>query len=158
MNEWQQSFAGKIEALRETWAQRFDTMAKETLEPTFEEFTEFVQQWNIQSNIPRAQNSMRSFKFILAEDAYVLIFFRGKGVDAVECQYGCAIPGQGTSEGPRSDTMVCNVDRKWAENCFKTALDAFVTKLTESEQTKISTTAATENIEVAEDEPEPANV
>jgi len=136
MDKWKQGFAEKIEALQDQWRRQFDVLVEETLEPVFSEFDEFVRPWDFQASIPQAQSPVRTFKFTLAEDAYVLVFFRSKGVDTVQCLYEYAIPGQGTSKSRRSDTVVRNVSREWAKDCFQTALDDFVAKLTEAERAR----------------------
>lgn len=130
-NKWQQGFAQKVEGLREQWRQRFDVLAEETLEPVFNELAEFVQQLDFQASTPQTQSAVRTFKFALSEDAYVLVFFRSKGLDSVQWLYECAIPGQGTNKSPIADAIIGEVSQEWAGSCFQEALDDFVAKLGE---------------------------
>lgn len=135
-NKWKEGFTGKVEALRDKWRQKFDVLASETLEPVFDELTEFVQQWDFQGSAPQTQSAVRTFKFALAENAYVLVFFRSKGLDAVQWLYECALPGEGTVKSRVSDAHVTEVTKEWATECFQTALDEFVAKLNEVECTQ----------------------
>jgi len=79
---------------------------------------------------------VRTFKFGLAEDAYVLVFFRSKGLDTVQWLYEYVVPGKGTGKSKVSETIIREVTRKWAEDCFQSALDDFVAKLAEAEHAK----------------------
>ena len=136
MNKWQQGFATKIEGLREQWCRQFDVLATETLEPVFSEFGEFVRQWDFQASAPQTQSAVRTFKFALAEDAYVLVFFRSKGLDAVQWLYEYVVPGQGTGKSRVSETVAPDVSRGWAEDCFQTALEDFGAKLAGAERAR----------------------
>ena len=136
MDEWRHGFASKIGALQEQWVGRFTTLVEEIAEPVFREFADFLKQWNFHISMPRTESAMHSFKFELVENAYVLIFFRSKGIDAVECEYESAVPGVGASHGERTEKAGREADRKWVESCFRRALDDFVAKLTEAENAR----------------------
>lgn len=136
MDEWRHGFASKIGALQEQWAERFTTLIEGTAEPVFREFADFLKQWNFHISMPRAESTMHSFKFELVEDAYVLIFFRSKGIDAVECEYESSVRGMGATRGERTERAGHEADRKWVEGCFQRALDDFVAKLTEAEHAR----------------------
>jgi hypothetical protein len=138
MDEWQRDFASRIGALQEQWAARFTTLIESTAEPVSREFAEFLKPWNFRISAPRAESMLRSFKFELAEDAYVLIFFRGKGIDAVECEYESSVPGTGSAHGERTERPGREADREWVESCFQRALDDFVAKLAETENATAS--------------------
>jgi len=132
-NKWKEGFADKVESLRDKWRQQFDVLASEMLEPVFNDLAEFVQQWDFQGTAPQTQSAVRTFKFALAENAYVLVFFRSKSMDGVQWLYECAVPGEGTVKSRVSDAHVTEVTTEWASECFQTALDDFVAKLNEAE-------------------------
>ncbi|MBN1491238.1 MAG: hypothetical protein JXA69_15100 [Phycisphaerae bacterium] len=136
MNKWQQGFSQKMGELRTQWTTRLDAVAEAELDPVFEEFTEFMRPWDFRTSKRESENAVRTFKFALDEEAYVLLFFRRKGVDGIECQHECVVPGQGRSEGKVADTGIRSANREWAESCFQQALDQLVAKLTETERAR----------------------
>lgn len=131
MNDWEQIFTKKMEVLRAKSASLFDRLADEKFVPAFNRFTSFVAKWDIQTTIPQSKSGMRSFKFALAEDGYVLVFLRLKGVDRLECEYECWLPGSGKIESVRSTTELKCLDAGWVDSCFQVALDNFITKFSE---------------------------
>ena len=128
MNQWQDSFIKKVGALRDESARKFEHVADDVVDRVCSEFTEFAARCEFQSSTPQSQKGLRTVKFALTEDAYVLISFRFQGFDTVDCDYECFVPGQGRIEGLRSSMGLHGVDREWVERCFQTALDDFVTR------------------------------
>jgi hypothetical protein len=126
MSNWQQSFATKVEALREKCTRTFDNVAAEVVEPTFTKFEEFVSTCDFNVTRPQSQHGLRSFKFALAEDAYVLFQFRPRGVAEVECEYEIFVPSQGRIEAKRLRASFSGADRDWVRGCFESGLDSFV--------------------------------
>ncbi len=136
MNDWQQSFARKMETLREQSARRYQEQVNEIVQPAFERLTEFLSQWHFQASAPQARAGLHSYKFALTEDGYVLISFRLTGIDQMECAYECYLPGQGHIGGDRFCTGFEDINASWADICFQTALDDFVGKFTAVRQTQ----------------------
>ena len=129
MHEWKKSFADQMGKLRTHWEVSFEQFADETLRSVFDEFADFVSRYDFQASVPREQAGMRSFKFALGEDNYVLMTFKPAkaGEFTVESELFC--PGQGRLE-PIQDFVAAGVaDREWVEGCFQKALDRLVARL-----------------------------
>ncbi|UCD30480.1 MAG: hypothetical protein JSV03_08440 [Planctomycetota bacterium] len=126
MNEWEQAFGRKMEAIREQSFVYFDRLADEVIEPAFRRVADFVAKWNFQTSMNRSNEGQRSFKFALNENDYLLVLFRFEGVDTVESDYECCVGGKGRIAGQRTGSGLRNADQQWAESCFQSALDNFV--------------------------------
>lgn len=131
MNQWQESFVKKVGAVRDESARKFERVADQVVDRVCGEFTEFAAGCEFQSSTPQSQKGLRTVKFTLTENAYVLVSFRFQGFDAVDCDYECFIPHQGRVEGLRSTVALHSVGREWVERCFQTALDDFVTRFSD---------------------------
>ena len=126
MNEWQERFSGKIEALLDRAVRTFEHHVEDTVVPVYADLVEFTNQFDFRTNSPQRQRGLRSFKFALSEDAYVLVVFRAKGMAEVECTYECFSPGCGKSEEAFFATSLTGADRDWVRDRFRDALDFFV--------------------------------
>lgn len=131
MNKWQEGFVKKVEGLRDEAAKKFERVAGEVLERTYRKFADFTGRCEFQSDEPQSQKGLRTFKFALTEDAYVLIFFRLRGFDMVDCDYEWFVPTHGRVDGLRTTVGLHGVDEQWVERCFQMALDDFVSKFSE---------------------------
>jgi len=129
MNQWQQSFAKRVDALRETAVKKFEHLADEVLAGAYEEYAAFTAQHELHPSAPQPQSGTRFYKFALSEDAYVLLFFRARGLDAVECEYECSVPGKGCTNSDKVSTPVAEATRAWVERRFQTALDDLVNQV-----------------------------
>src|SRR5262245_50128568 len=132
MDKWQQEFSSKLTALRESWSQQFETIATELLDEIFREFSDFVRRCDMQPTVLPDQKAMRYYKFALCEDAYVMLYFRPRGVDQIESDYECFLPRLGKVPGVKSSTAARSTERAWAESCFRMALDDLITRFTEA--------------------------
>jgi len=126
MNTWQQEFVKKVSTLRDQITEGFDRMADEVIEPVFKEFSDFVAQCDFLSSSPQGQKGVRSYKFSMVENAYVLVFFRFENLDTVTCDYEYFLPGQGRVDGVQSTNPIHAVDTSWIASCFQMALDGFI--------------------------------
>lgn len=136
MEKWQQEFAQRVGALREQWAHAFANFAKGTLAPVFKQFAEFTQRLELQATQVQGHDEMYSYKFSLCEDAYVLLYFRPRGVDLIEFDYECFVPGAGRVAGVKSSASARSAEKHWVEACFRMALDDLVTRFTERDKTR----------------------
>lgn len=126
MNEWQQNFTSKMHKLRDQVSRKFDVFADETVNPVFEEFSEFAGRCDFRCTTPVSQEGARLFKFGLTEDGYLLTAFRPKGMGEIEFDFECYAPGQGQVESKRSLVTWVDANQEWVRRCFETALDCFV--------------------------------
>lgn len=133
MSQWEKEFAGQMEALRTRSSACFERVVHEVLQPAFESISAFVGKWKFHTSTPSSDPGRLCYKFALTEDAYVLVRWRFEGVDALECEYECWIPGSGRVNGVRTSGSLRAVDHEWVESCFQLALSNFVTKFAETE-------------------------
>jgi hypothetical protein len=143
MNEWKKHFADKIGKLRSHWEESFEGYANETLQSVFEEFADFVSRYEFQASSPNRQSGLRSFKFALGEDVFVLLTFKPARMGEFEMQSEFFVPGQGLMKGHHQSVGAESADRDWAEGCFQNSLDHLVTQVADSSG-------------VQQDRPEPA--
>ena len=131
MNQWQQSFAKRVEVLRDSAVARFERFAEDVIVGVYEEYSGFTAQHEFRPSAPPPQRGVRFYKFALSEDAYVLLFFRARGLDAVEFDYECSAPGRGCANGEKVSVSVAEAGRGWVERRFQTALDHLVAQVSE---------------------------
>jgi hypothetical protein len=132
MDKWQQDFSSRVAHLREGWSQQFEAIGQDLLEPVFQEFSDITRRCEMQPSVTADQKGMRAFKFSLCEDAYVMLYFRPRGIDQIESDYECFLPRSGRASGVKSTASARTAEKSWAESCFKTALDDLVTRFSES--------------------------
>ena len=126
MNEWQQRFAQKVEAIRETSRERFERFAENELTPLFDEFREFMTQQGFHATVPVVKPGIRIFKFAVSENAYLLTTWRLAGLEHGEAQCEFFVPGR--DKLPASDLRVelCDANADWARGVLEKALDQFM--------------------------------
>ncbi|HOB75506.1 MAG TPA: hypothetical protein PKG54_13390 [Phycisphaerae bacterium] len=132
MNQWQQSFAKRVDVLRESAIKKFETFADEVLDRTYEEYAAFTAQHDFRNIAPPHQRGTRFYKFALSEDAYVLLYFRARGIDAVESEYECSVPGHGCTEGEKVTVVLAEANPAWVERRFQTALDDLINHVSQA--------------------------
>lgn len=132
MDRWQQDFASRVSALKEHCAKEFETFAAGTLAPAFTEFEAFATRCELLASAPKGQTGVRTFRFALSEDAYVLLYFRPKGIDRIEFDYEFSVPGRGRVEGLKSTSCVERATAEWVQSCFRMGLDELVNKYAET--------------------------
>ena len=132
MNQWQQSFAKRVDVLRESAIKRFERYAEEVLAGAYDEYAVFTAQHDFRTSVPQQQRGARFYKFALSEDAYALLYFRARGIDAVECEYECSVPGRGCTNGEKASMPVAEAGRTWIEHQFQATLDDLVNQVSET--------------------------
>jgi hypothetical protein len=132
MSQWKQNFVKRVDTLREAAIKKFETFADGALASVYEEYSEFTSQHEFHCSSPQHQQGSRFYKFALSEDAYVLLYFRARGIDGVECEHECSAPGQGCSESERTSVPSAEAVKNWVERCFQTALDDLLGRVAQS--------------------------
>ncbi len=132
MNQWQQGFAKRVEVLREAAVKKFERFAEDVLADVYEEYAAFTTQHEFRPTALQQQPGARFYKFALGEDAYMLLFFRARGLDSVECDYECSVPGHGCVNGEKATIAVAEAGRGWIERRFQSALDDLVTQVSQT--------------------------
>ncbi len=128
MEQWKQTFVKKLTDAQSRWAAQFDEVMDNAVNPVFHELAEFLQQNNFTAAIPVQEPGRRSFKFELAEDAYLLLIFRSRAVGEFELTRQSFVLG-GEPKIRKTTERISSVDEHWARNEFQTALDGFIERL-----------------------------
>lgn len=132
VSDWRQQFAKRVDVLRESAAKAFDRFADQTVDAVYEEFAAFTSQHDFHCAAPQHQQGARFYKFALSEDAYVLMIFRSRGIDSVECEHQCSAPGRGCAKGEKASIQIAEAGREWVEACFQAALDDLVARVSDA--------------------------
>ena len=129
MNDWQKRFAQKLETVQSVARDRFEQKADETLTPTFKEFGEFVRQYVVQATTPLTDFGIRTFRFAMSEDAYLLMTFRHMGFEQCEVQVEYFLPGGNSVPTKREAVTFGEASTSWCRGVFERALDQFLDTL-----------------------------
>lgn len=128
MESWKESFAQRLQNVQSTWTKQFERALDDCVVPEFEELATFVRQHNFTTAMPLHEEGKRSFKFELAENAYLLMIFRSTGIGEFELRAEAFAPGQEPGLSKASERLA-EVDREWARQQFQNALDGFINHL-----------------------------
>jgi hypothetical protein len=129
MSDWQQSFAKRLAGLRQSWARAFERTVEADILPAFQQLETFLNTNGFSVSTPRADGIVRSFKFALGEDVYVLVTFRLHGPVEVEASDEIFIAGNNELK-PRSECVaIQSINATWAQRQFQSALDRFAEAL-----------------------------
>ncbi|TWT41719.1 hypothetical protein RAS1_28400 [Phycisphaerae bacterium RAS1] len=127
-SNWKQSFVEKLNRAQSQWTSKFTEVMESQVSETFEDIRRFVQDNGFAASTPLREDSRRSFKFELAENAYLLMIFRSVGVGEFEVRSESFVPGRDAKLAKMRCRLV-DVDEAWARDQFQAALDAFVAHL-----------------------------
>jgi len=135
MSKWQERFTQKIGMVKEASCGQFEKTAKESLEPVFEEYREFTSKQGLTAAIPVARSGIRTYKFSMTENAYVLMSYRFAGFEHCEMQGEIFVPGADRHKLPPEHVELVNFDVGWVRRMFEQTLDAFIDAFVESLKT-----------------------
>ena len=133
MDQWKRSFLDKLNQAQSQWVTQFEDALDSAFVPTFDDFKEFLADNGFRLSTPLWESGRRSFKFELAENAYLLMIFRSTGVGELELRCESFVPG-GEPVLTKGVARVADLDEKWAGEQIRFALDAFVDELGGSEK------------------------
>lgn len=128
MNDWKKSFAEKLGRVRSRWATQMDQALENSVVPVFNGLAEFLRENGFRVAVPLRETGRRSFKFELAEDAYLLMVFEARGVGEFELTRESFVLGS-DPKIQKSTERVANLDPEWTQQEFQSALDSFVEML-----------------------------
>ena len=134
MESWKQSFLDKLGQAQSKWVGHFDEVIKKAIEPAFDELSEFLCSNGFKVSTPLGEQGRRSYKFELAENAYLLIIFRFASLGEFELRCEAFIPG-GEPKFTKSMVRVADVNADWGLKQFRDSLDEFVDVLNGSSKT-----------------------
>lgn len=125
MDTWKKSFVDKLNQVKESWVRQFDDSIEAAVVPVFEELVDFLRDNGFKTTMPLREHDRRSFKFELAEDAYVLLIFRALGMGALEVSCELFVPGCEPQVKKRTE-RVADLSHSWSRRVFQTVLGDFV--------------------------------
>lgn len=132
MNKWQEHFAKKVEVVRSTSRDRFEQIAIDNVTPVFDDFCEFAKMQGMQATSPLAKNGIRTFRFAITENAYLLMTFRLSGLEGCEANTEFFIPNHDKLPTFGDTAMFRDMDKPWTRTFFENSLDQFMDAYLES--------------------------
>lgn len=132
MNDWQQKFLGKVDVLRGASRDQFEQSSEQIISHIFEEFREFTSQQSLSATAPIFKPGIRSFKFSLTENTYLIITFRLAGFDHCEAQSEFLVPGHQKIASTPAHIELPNLDAAWVRTIFEQSLDRFIDSYVQS--------------------------
>ncbi len=125
MDRWQNSFLDKLNQAQSKWVTSFEDALNRSVTPAFKRVSTFVSDNGFRVTTPLKEDGRRSYKFELAENAYLLLIFRFGGIGELEVRTESFVPGREPSLN-RSPVRLVDVDEEWATKQFQQSLDMFV--------------------------------
>ncbi len=132
MNDWQKNFLDKVDVLRGASRDQFEQSSEQIVEQIFEEFKEFTSQQSMCATAPIIKPGIRTFKFSLTENTYLMITFRLAGFDHCEAQSEFFVPGHQKITSTPAQVELPNLDANWVRTIFEQSLDRFVDSYVQS--------------------------
>ncbi len=142
VDQWQQNIAEKLGRLQSVWASQFDTAMESSVLPVFQSLAGFLRENGFATAVPLRDDGRCSLKFELAEDAYLLMFFRSTGLGAFEMRCEAVIPGR-EPQSQSNTERVTQVNEVWARQEIQAALSTFVDRLSAAYASPTTTKIAT---------------
>jgi hypothetical protein len=115
-----------MDILRTAAQHRFTTMADKVLTPAFEKIREITERESMKASAPLSQPTVRTFKFALSENTYLLMVFRQNGVEQCETVAEFAVPNHAKVPQLQTTTDLSDADDEWASRTFEEHLDRFL--------------------------------
>lgn len=128
MDAWKRKFIDKLNEAQKRSAGQFEQTLDKNVVPVFEDLADFVRTNGFEASSPLREEGRRSFKFELAENAYLLQLFRFSSFGEFELRTEIFAPG---SEPvlEKSIGRLGDVTLAWSEEQFQHGLDRFVEML-----------------------------
>jgi len=125
VSNWKESFLGKLHEAQSECAKQFEDTLDRVVAPVFEEMSSFLGDNGFKISTPLSESGRRSFKFELAENAYLLMIFRFSGIAEFELRDEVFAPGTEPML-EKSVGRLADIDKEWATSQFQAGLDHFV--------------------------------
>ncbi len=138
MNKWQERFSQKVAVIRIASRDRFEQIVIDKVLPVYEEFSEFTKTRGLQPIAPAPTSGMRTFKFAITENSYVLLTLRLSGLESCEANAEFFIPSDKKPAILRDHVKLQDLHPNWTRQFFEKALDQFVDAYLEAIGTKKS--------------------
>ncbi|MFQ5806792.1 MAG: hypothetical protein ACE5I3_10120 [Phycisphaerae bacterium] len=131
LDSWKSSFLKKLHEAQSQCANQFEETLDRAVVPVFDDLSSFLSDNGFKISTPLSECGRHSFKYELAENAYLLMIFRFSAVGEFELRTETFVPGA----EPLLDRRVgriADVDADWAQRRFQDGLDRFVDLLAEN--------------------------
>ena len=125
MNEWQQSFARKLEGVRNATCDQFESIAGAHVWPAYEEMGAFTEGQGLHPDALEGQPGRRSFRFAATEGTYVLFQFQSCGLEECKASAEFCVPCADKPAALHERVRMADLDAQWARGFFQQALDRF---------------------------------
>jgi len=122
---WKESFLERLNRAQRRCSEWFESALDQAVEGVFGELESFLSANGFRVSRPLREPGRRSYKFELAENAYVLFIFRFCAVGEFELRTEIFAPGR----EPQLETLrfsIADLKPEWAAERFQRALDEFV--------------------------------
>lgn len=126
MNKWQERFSQKVEVIRIASRDRFEKAVIDNVLPIFDEFSDFTKTRGLQASAPAPTSGMRTFKFAITENAYVLMTVRLSGLESCEANAEFFVPSDKNRDALCDHVPFPDLNPNWVRLFFEKALDQFV--------------------------------
>jgi hypothetical protein len=127
---WKRSFLEKLHEAQAQCDKQFEEALDRAVVPVFDDLTTFLRDNGFNVSTPLTEPGRRSFKFGLAENAYLLMIFRFACVGEFELRTETFVPGAEPSL-EKSVGRIADIDEEWTQRRFEDGLDRFVDLLSE---------------------------
>lgn len=128
MDSWKRQFIDKLGKAQAACAKRFEDSIDDAVNPVFQDMQGFLRDNGFKVSQPLKEQGRRSYKFELAENAYMLLIMRFNGVGELELRTEIFVPGS-EPQLTKSVGRLADVSTKWAEEQFHGGLDTFINQL-----------------------------
>lgn len=128
MDAWKRSFLDKLHRAQARCVRQFEAALSDHIEPVVDELAAFLRDNGFRVSSPLQEQGRRSYKFELAENAYLLTIFRFSGVGEFELRSEVFVPGAEPTL-TRTNCRIADVDTAWAQRQFREGLDSLVAQL-----------------------------
>lgn len=128
MSDWKQSFSQKVKQVQGQWVKQFEDALDNHVVPAFDDVATFVRNHGFNTSVPMRDEGRRSFKFELAENAYLLLIFRSTAIGEFELRCESFTPGA-EPHLSKSVERLSDIKDDWAQQQFEAALDSFIDSL-----------------------------
>ena len=125
MDNWKRGFLDKLNQAQAQWTNQVEDAVDSHFVPVFEDYQEFLSPNGFCLSKPLREAGRRSFKFELAENAFLLMLFRSTAVGELELQCESFVPGR-EPVSTKFIARAADLTADWATRRVQAALDTFV--------------------------------
>jgi hypothetical protein len=128
MDDWKRGFSERLRNVQSRWVKQFEDTLDNDFVPAFDDLAGFLRNHGFTASMPLREEGRRSFKFELAENAYLLLIVRAIGIGDFELRTESFAPGCEPRLNKATE-RVADVNAEWARRRFQQTLDEFVEHL-----------------------------